>query len=478
MIKHILDLFARVTGLSSNLAKSSAMPIRCGGINLQEVLQPLNVTVKNFPCKYLGMPLSLQQLRKGDYQALLDKIDALLAAWKGALISREGRLVLLKSVLISMVVYMMTIHKLPVWVIEQIEKKCRAWFWRGEGSCNGGHCRVKWAVVCRPKQFGGLGVHDLTKFGRALRLRWLWKAWTCPSRPWVGYPLPCDALDRSLFATATIITIGNGAKANFWKDRWLHGVAPCEIAPAIFKIAIRKNRTVKQALHNNTWVTDLRLGLTPNHLHELLELAARLDEVHLVEDREDSIRWWPEESGEYSVHSAYLLQFSGSIDSDFSTSIWQGWAPGKCKFFLWMAALDRILTADALQRRGWANDYFCPFCVRNLETPMHLLVECPWTRQIWSAVASWSDTHTLLPSSWNGLSSVSAWLQFCHQQAPTDKRKGAKSLLMLTAWEVWRERNRRIFQHEMLSTTALVARIRDEAILWNMAGAIIPFDPG
>jgi hypothetical protein len=48
---------------------------------------------------------------------------------------------------------------------------------------------------------------------------------------------------------------------------------------------------------------------------------------------------------------------------------------------------------------------------------------------------------------------------------------------MLTAWEIWLERNRRIFQHEMLSTTALVARIQDEAILWNMAGAIIPFDP-
>jgi hypothetical protein len=203
-----------------------------------------------------------------------------------------------------------------------------------------------------------------------------------------------------------------------------------------------------------------------------------MDDVHLAEDREDSIRWWPEESGEYSVQSAYLLQFSGSIDLDFSTSIWQGWAPGKCKFFLWTAALERILTADALQRRGWVNDYFCPFCVRNLETPMHLLVECPWTRQIWSAVASWSDTHALLPSSWNGLSTVSAWLQFCHQQTPTDKRKGTKSLLMLTVWEIWRERNRRIFQHEMLSAAALVARIRDEAILWNMAGAIIPFDPG
>ena len=35
-----------------------------------------------------------------------------------------------------------------------------------------------------------------------------------------------------------------------------------------------------------------------------------------------------------------------------------------------------------------------------------------------------------------------------------------------------------VFQHEELSVAALVSRIRDEAILWNMAGAKIPFDPG
>ena len=95
---------------------------------------------------------------------LLDKIDSLLAAWKGSLITREGRLVLLKSVLASIAIYLMTTHGLPASVIEKIEKRCRAWLWRGEGSCNGGHCRVKWSVVCRPKQFGGLGMHDLTKF--------------------------------------------------------------------------------------------------------------------------------------------------------------------------------------------------------------------------------------------------------------------------------------------------------------------------
>ena len=59
---------------------------------------------------------------------------------------------------------------------------------------------------------------------------------------------------------------------------------------------------------------------------------------------------------------------------------------------------------------------------------------------------------------------------------PTAKRKGTQSLLMLATWEIWRER--RIFQKEEMSVQGLVSRIHEEATLWNMAGAKIPFDPG
>jgi hypothetical protein len=48
---------------------------------------------------------------------------------------------------------------------------------------------------------------------------------------------------------------------------------------------------------------------------------------------------------------------------------------------------------------------------------------------------------------------------------------------MLSSWKIWRERNRRIFQHEELSVVALVRRIRDEATIRNLAGASFPFDP-
>jgi hypothetical protein len=36
---------------------------------------------------------------------------------------------------------------------------------------------------------------------------------------------------------------------------------------------------------------------TPNHLLELLDLALRMDGLHLVEGIVDTIRWWPKASG-------------------------------------------------------------------------------------------------------------------------------------------------------------------------------------
>ena len=84
----------------------------------------------------------------------------------------------------------------------------------------------------------------------------------------------------------------------------------------------------------------------------------------------------------------------------------------------------------------------------------------------------------LNPTIWTNATTVEEWLHRGMDTANAAARKGAQSLLMLTSWEIWRERNRRIFQREELSVAALVAKVRDEAMLWNVAGASIPFDPG
>ena len=97
---------------------------------------------------------------------------------------------------------------------------------------------------------GGLGILDLDKFSRALRLRWLWYEWVTPDEPWVCLETPNDQADRDLFNVATKVTIGNGLTTSFWTSSWMNGVSPKSIAPWIFEVSKHKKRSMHDALRN------------------------------------------------------------------------------------------------------------------------------------------------------------------------------------------------------------------------------------
>jgi hypothetical protein len=120
----------------------------------------------------------------------------------------------------------LTVFPLATWARKKIDKVRRSFLWKGEENANGGHCLVNWPTVTRPKDLGGLGVPDLDRFGRALRLRWLCQEWVEDSKPWLGLDLPCSDVDRALFNASVKITLGDGAKTRFWHHNWLDGEAP------------------------------------------------------------------------------------------------------------------------------------------------------------------------------------------------------------------------------------------------------------
>jgi hypothetical protein len=105
LVKAILERFRLVFGLRINFRKSAAYPLRCGGIDVTSVLAPLGMPTAALPFKYLGLPLSTRQLRRVDWQALIDKIASCLATWKGKLMLAAGLLALLNAVLSSISVY-------------------------------------------------------------------------------------------------------------------------------------------------------------------------------------------------------------------------------------------------------------------------------------------------------------------------------------------------------------------------------------
>jgi hypothetical protein len=79
----------------------------------------------------------------------------------------------------AMPIHFLPIFKLLKWSFLKIDRFRRSFMWRGTDSDNlrGGHYLVNWEACLRPKKWGGggLGIRDLEKINRALRLKWLWQ---------------------------------------------------------------------------------------------------------------------------------------------------------------------------------------------------------------------------------------------------------------------------------------------------------------
>lgn len=150
VIKQILQLFGEASGLHTNLAKSFISPIRCNTEQTQLITNELTCAVSDFPCKYLGRPLSLRRPSRADFQPLIDKVANRLQAWQAGMMSQGGRLVLVRAVLTSIPVYSFMAFDPPLAVIKEIDKRRRAFLWKGTENVSGGYCLVAWSTVCRP----------------------------------------------------------------------------------------------------------------------------------------------------------------------------------------------------------------------------------------------------------------------------------------------------------------------------------------
>jgi hypothetical protein len=180
--------------------------------------------------------------------------------------------------------------------------------------------------------------------------------------------------DMEILYAATKITLGNGQKTPFWHAPWLEGKMPKDIAPKIFKLCKRKTWTGANALHDNEWIRKLstEATLSIEHITQFVQLWVLIQNVHLNEDMEEEIYWKLTSNGEYSMASAYTLQFFGLIESSFYKLIWKAWANPKAKHHAWLALQNRLWTADRLRRRGRDNCGLCPLmhvkCIHDLCT--------------------------------------------------------------------------------------------------------------
>jgi len=82
VVKEILDFFGHSSGLRTNLTKSSVSPICCSPEDLALTAETLSCEIKDFPVKYLGLPLCLRKPSKEIFLSLVDKVADKLPGWK------------------------------------------------------------------------------------------------------------------------------------------------------------------------------------------------------------------------------------------------------------------------------------------------------------------------------------------------------------------------------------------------------------
>jgi hypothetical protein len=109
----------------------------------------------------------------------------------------------------------MVVAEAPAWLLEDINRWMRAFFWAGKDEVQVGQCLVVCRSICKPKEFGGLGVKDLRLQGLALRVRWMWLTRTDPERPWQGLPGLNDPVVVGVLAH---FSVGDGRLTYFWRD--------------------------------------------------------------------------------------------------------------------------------------------------------------------------------------------------------------------------------------------------------------------
>ncbi|XP_072054977.1 uncharacterized protein [Arachis hypogaea] len=124
--------------------------------------------------KYLRVPLGVTPRLVKTWKPIIDKVEEKLNLWKVKVLSKAGKLVLIKSVLNSLPVYYLSLYKMPQAVAKKLISLQRRFLWSKEDGRNG-MALVRWEVVQAPKKLGGLGIGDAMIRNTALLFKWWWR---------------------------------------------------------------------------------------------------------------------------------------------------------------------------------------------------------------------------------------------------------------------------------------------------------------
>jgi len=138
--------------------------------------------------------------------------------------------------------------------------------------------------------------------------------------------------------------------------------------------------------------------------------------------------------------------------------------PLKVVLFAWRLFRDRLPTKDNLLRRGVIN-HDSRTCVAGcdiVESSSHLFLHCNILGSVWHSIYSWIGVSVTNPSS-----VPDHFNQFSCSGGIGNKRRSLLQVIWYaTVWEIWKERNNRLFNGSESPVLQVVDRIKAISYMW------------
>ena len=468
-IKDVMCHFKNWSGLDTNETKTEIFYGGYTDIQISVLSDLSGYKRGEFPTRYLGLPLSPKRISAATLQPFIDRITSKLHSWTVKFLSFAGKVKMIYSVIYGMVNFWSSVFVLPKWFYAKVDSLCSGFLWKNSTTSAAG-ARVSWLNICKPKSEGGLGIRQLEEFELVFRLKRAWLFFSGSGSLWVpwlrknrfggrSFWLTNDAQRFSMSVRSMLqlkqelhgflrCSIGDGQTALFWFDYWT------ELGPLLTlfgpsgprSLRIPLSATVSQAVSDGHW------NLPPARSEFAETLQVILSTLPVPCDTNGSdVYLWRNQSGGFGTSFSSRVTWerirTPLPSVQWHSVVWFKEEIPRCSFISWTAFLGRLPTRDRLISWGISVPPGCVLCSSADETHDHLFFECTFASATW---LRFCGRYMAAPPA-----SLTAVVDMCRNlQGPHAQRAVIilKLLSQVIAYNLWRERNARIFKDVFLTS--------------------------
>lgn len=156
---------------------------------------------------------------------------------------------------------------------------------------------------------------------------------------------------------------------------------------------------------------------------------------------QDEIIWTAAEGGQFSIRTVMPTRLFNQ--ASWFDLIWFKGHIGKHYICAWMSFRNALKIRVLLATRGVTQEVNCPLYNSNQEDCFHLFSCCSYNTSVWNSIMLRTRST---PTSFDSIEGMARFLLNNADQSREANTTLARLCFSALAWNIWRERNRRVFQ--------------------------------